>query len=121
MDAGRPRAEVSVLLVDDPRIHALNRQWRDKDKPTDVLSWPQHDVGDTSGQADVLGDVVISLDTATRQARARKWPVEDEVALLLVHGILHLLGHEDDTLEGSNAMQAIETRILGKPLDMTLL
>ena len=69
------------------------------------------------GQAEALGDVVISWDTAQKQAEARNWPVEDEVALLLVHGILHLLGYEDETRAGSKKMQAIETRILGKPLD----
>ena len=66
---------------------------------------------------DLLGDVVISLDTATRQAAAREWRVEEEVALLLVHGILHLIGHEDDSEAGAEAMKKIETRILGKPLD----
>jgi len=66
---------------------------------------------------DALGDVAISLDTAARQAAARGWEMEDEVALLLVHGILHLLGYEDDTEEGAEAMRTVETRILGKPLD----
>ncbi len=139
-----PDAEVSVLLTDDPEIHALNRQWRGKDKPTDVLSWPQEgEWGVGSGEwwergqgaggegkfrkptphslcptpLTLLGDVAISLDTAARQASARGWSLEDEVALLLVHGILHLLGHEDDTEAGSEAMKAIEREILGKPLD----
>ena len=67
--------------------------------------------------SDALGDVVISLDTAARQAAARRWDSADEIALLLVHGILHLLGHEDETEAGSNAMKAIEERLLGKPLD----
>ncbi len=65
----------------------------------------------------MLGDVVISIDTAQKQANARQWDVEDEAALLLVHGILHLLGYEDDSLAGSNQMKRIETAILGKPLD----
>ena len=106
-------------MCDDTRIHTLNRQWRGKDKPTDVLSWPLSD-GDEeplNGQENMLGDVVISLDTAQRQADARQWEVEDEIALLLVHGILHLLGHEDDSLAGSNKMKRIETAILGKPLN----
>lgn len=119
VDAGKPGAEVSVVLCDDSKIHALNRQWRNKDKPTDVLSWPLSD-GDEEpldGQENMLGDVVISVDTAQKQADARQWDVEDEIALLLVHGILHLLGHEDDSLAGSNTMKKIETAILGKPLD----
>lgn len=109
-DAGSPDAEVSLLLTDDTEIHTLNREWRSTDKPTDVLSWPQED-------PITLGDVAISLDTATRQAAARGWAVEEELALLLVHGILHLLGHEDDTEAGSEGMKVIERRILGKPLD----
>jgi len=64
-----------------------------------------------------LGDVAISLDTALRQAQAREWGVEEEIALLLVHGILHLVGYEDDTDEGAAAMKKVETRILGKPLE----
>ena len=106
--------------MDDVRIRELNRQWRQHDKPTDVLSWPQEDTG--SGAADtalpeILGDVVISLDTAARQAQCRGWDIADETALLLVHGILHLLGYEDETEAGSAAMQAIERDLLGKPLN----
>ena len=108
--AGNPDAELSLLLTGDDEIQALNKTWRGKDKPTDVLSWPQNDPL-------ILGDVVISLDTAQGQARARGWTLEEETALLLVHGILHLLGHEDDTESGSNEMKRIEREILGKPLD----
>lgn len=106
---------MSVVVVDDAEIHALNLEWRGKDKPTDVLSWPQSEPGEPLST--FLGDVVISRDTAERQAAARGWELEDELALLLVHGILHLLGHEDDSEEGSEAMKVIERRILGKPLD----
>ncbi len=108
---------MSVLLVDDPAIHELNRLWRGYDKPTDVLSWPLEELSPLISGEDALGDVVISLDTATRQAQARGWSVEEEVALLLVHGILHLLGYEDESEAGSNSMKQIEKRILGKPLD----
>ncbi len=106
-----------MLLVDDPAIHDLNRQWRGYDKPTDVLSWPLEEEFPPLSGEDALGDVVISLDTARRQAQARGWTVEEETALLLVHGILHLVGHEDDSEAGSDAMKEIEKRILGKPLD----
>jgi probable rRNA maturation factor len=116
-EANRPDAEVSVLLTDDPGIHELNRLWRGYDKPTDVLSWPLEEETPLLSGEDALGDVVISLDTAERQARAREWSVEEETALLLVHGILHLLGHEDESEAGSDTMKQIEKRILGKPLD----
>ena len=110
-----PQTEVSVVVVTDDAIQQLNAQWRGKDKPTDVLSWPQSELG--APLSAVLGDVVISRDTAERQALARGWALEDELALLLVHGILHLLGHEDDTEAGSEKMKEVERRILGKPLD----
>ena len=106
----RPDAEVSVLLTDDPGIHALNKRWRGYDRPTDVLSWPLE-------EGDVLGDVAISLDTARRQAETRGWTVEEEIALLLVHGVLHLLGHEDETEAGAEGMRVIERQLIGKPLD----
>jgi probable rRNA maturation factor len=118
-EANRPYAEVSVVLTDDTEIHALNRQWRGKDSPTDVLSWAQEEEP-RPDSPDILGDVVISLETAARQADKRGWTLEEETALLLVHGILHLLGYEDETEAGSDAMKAIETRLLGKPLDITL-
>ena len=103
------------MIVTDEAIQLLNAQWRGKNKSTDVLSWPQSEPGEPLTSP--LGDVVISLDTAERQALARGWSLEDELALLLVHGILHLLGHEDDTEEGSEKMKEVERRILGKPLD----
>jgi probable rRNA maturation factor len=118
-DVGRPDAEVSVLLVDDAEIQTLNRDWRGIDKATDVLSWPQEEgeFDPAPGQTDILGDVAISLDTAARQAAAREWSLADETALLLIHGILHLLGYEDETEEGAEEMRRVETRILGKPLE----
>ena len=91
--------EVSVVLCDDAFIQSLNAQYRGKDAPTDVLSFAQDD-------PDLLGDIVIALPTAERQAQAAGWALEDEVALLGIHGLLHLLGHEDETQAGAWAMQA---------------
>jgi len=88
-----PDAELSVALVDDAEIHRLNRDYRDKDRPTDVLAFP---MGDTDGDEQLLGDVVISLDTAIRQAAERDAPVAEEVRVLLVHGFLHLLGYDHE-------------------------
>lgn len=140
-EAGYADAEVSILLTDDPGIHALNKQWRGYDKPTDVLSWPLEEgireLGIGSSEDTLapdshsgtllpnsyslipvaLGDVAISLDTAARQAAARGWAVEEEIALLLIHGILHLLGYEDETESGAESMRVIERRLLGKPLE----
>ena len=87
-----PRAELSVLLTDDRGIHELNRDHRQRDKPTDVLAFPMDEsVPDPAG---ILGDVVISLDTAERQARSRKRPLIEEVRFLLAHGVLHLIGYD---------------------------
>jgi probable rRNA maturation factor len=110
-----------VLLTDDAAIHALNLQYRGCDQPTDVLSFAQRDAvpgapspPDARRRAPVLGDVVISVDTAQRQARARGVGTEHELALLAVHGILHLVGYEDDTDEGAARMRAREQDILGQ-------
>ena len=87
-----PEAELSVLLTDDREIHRLNRDHRQKDKPTDVLAFAMDEsVPDPAG---ILGDVVISLDTAERQARSRGRPLIEEVRFLLAHGVLHLVGYD---------------------------
>lgn len=107
-------AELSILLTDDERIHALNLEHRAKDKPTDVLAFPMDWEGDEPGLAvgpRVLGDVVISLDTADRQARGRRRPLEEEVRFLLAHGLLHLVGHDHGTKDEKQLMDK-ETRRL---------
>lgn len=97
---GLPDAELSVVLCDDATIHALNRDHRGKDAPTDVLAFALREGPHAEFAGDLLGDVVVSLDTAARQAAARHRPVADEVRFLLAHGLLHLLGH-DHPDEGS--------------------
>lgn len=89
---GRSSAELSVLLCDDRFMRDLNLRFRGIDAPTDVLSFEQD--GRTVGHGSVLGDVVISLDTARRQARRRNLPEATEIRELLLHGILHLLGRD---------------------------
>jgi probable rRNA maturation factor len=86
---GRAGAELSVLLTTDRRIRALNRRWRDIDRPTDVLSFP---LSEPHGVGPLLGDVVISLDTAVRRARRDGRRVQEELDRYLAHGLLHLLG-----------------------------
>ncbi|HSI04073.1 MAG: rRNA maturation RNase YbeY [Myxococcota bacterium] len=102
-------AELSLVLTDDATIHGLNRQWRDKDKPTDVLSFPQADFERTR----VLGDVIISVETAARQAPKFGNDLKAELDRLLVHGILHLVGH-DHVHGGTQArkMKREEERLL---------
>lgn len=89
-------AELSIALIGDAEMHALNRDWRGKDRPTDVLAFALREGEDAALHPDVLGDVVISLDTAARQAAARGHAVADEVRVLLAHGILHLLGYDHE-------------------------
>lgn len=93
-----PDVEISLVLCDDAFIQNLNRDHRGKDKPTDVLSFPQDDPV-------VLGDVVISLDTAAKQAQAAGWSHMDEIVLLGLHAVLHLLGYDDETVEGAIEMR----------------
>ena len=88
-----PEADLSIVLVDDARIQALNRDFLAHDAPTDVLSFPAEEPDPETGRR-YLGDVVISLARAEEQARARGHAVEAEMQLLVVHGVLHLLGHD---------------------------
>ena len=97
-------AELSVVLCDDAFIHGLNRDYRGIDRPTDVLSFPQDGAGGPAGGARVLGDVVISIDAAARQAKDRGCATGDEVTALLVHGVLHLLGWDHEAPAEAQAM-----------------
>ena len=94
-DLGFKNSELSVVIMDDPGIHELNKTWRSKDKPTDVLSFPQAEGKVSAGDfVPCLGDIVISAETAARQAESIGHSLEDEYRRLLVHGFLHLLGHD---------------------------
>jgi probable rRNA maturation factor len=98
-------AELSIALVDDARIRELNRAYRKKDKPTDVLAFAMRE-GEGGAQGGALGDVVISIDTARRQARDRGRPLLDELTMLLAHGILHLIGYDHRTDREERVMTA---------------
>ena len=122
-------AEVSLLFVDEEAIAALNSQFLGKTGPTDVLSFPIEDEPGPTGRSPdlggsgpgtsaeqgaltLLGDVVICPEVASRNAAEHEVPLEDEVALLVVHGLLHLLGldHEDDA--EAEQMEALEQQLL---------
>jgi rRNA maturation RNase YbeY len=92
---GETPSTLSVALVDDATMQQLNREWRGKDRPTDVLAFAQRE-GEAPHDPSLLGDVVISIPTAERQAERRGWPLERELTELLVHGILHLLGYDHE-------------------------
>ena len=91
--SGAPDADLTIVLVDDEHIQALNRDFLGHDAPTDVLSFPADEPDPETGRR-YLGDVVISLACAETQARERGHAVESEMQLLVVHGVLHLLGHD---------------------------
>ena len=100
--------ELSVALTDDKGIRALNNTWRQKDAATDVLSFPQ----DVEG---LLGDLVISLETAARQAESRGHGLVDELRILLVHGFLHLCGYDhEESSEAHLEMATKERELLGR-------
>lgn len=115
---GVPHAELSIVLCDDVAIAALNRDWRGLDQPTDVLSFPLHtpaQPGDLPVTRPLLlGDVVVSHETAARQAAAVGHPGLDELAVLLVHGVCHLLGWDHESPAEARAMAAAEAALLGQ-------
>jgi len=108
---GHGRSEVSLSLVDDDEIARLNRTWRGKKGPTDVLSFSLLEGEHRKFRGRMLGDIVIGLAVAQRQARRRHRSLDDEVARLLVHGLLHLLGHDHESLVEARLMRSEERRL----------
>ena len=103
-------AELSLVLVNDMHIRNLNWKYRRKDSATDVLAFPMRDARGLSGS--ILGDVVISVETAKREARKRKKDFQEELDLYFVHGILHLLGYDDEKPRARKKMKEKEREIL---------
>jgi probable rRNA maturation factor len=108
-DAGASKGTLTIALVDDAYITALNRAHRRRNRPTDVLAYE----GDAEGY---LGDVVVSVETAARQATEAGRPLLHEVAWLAAHGVLHLLGQDDDTDARRAAMIERQDRALAAQL-----
>jgi probable rRNA maturation factor len=105
-------SELTVSLVDDAEVRRLNRDYRGKDRPTDVLAFAMREGVRVAGDEPVLGDVVISVDTASRQARRRGLSVADEVRTLLIHGVLHLLGYDHErSPAAARRMTIVERRL----------
>ena len=107
----RPEAELSILITSDDAIRPLNRTWRGKDSATDVLSFPQSE-GEPLPETTLLGDIVISLDTAASQAQQAGHSTFEECVVLLVHGLLHLLGYDHIDADDAQQMRIEESRIL---------
>lgn len=112
-EVDEPESALSITLVDDAQIQTLNREHRGKDKPTDVLSFPMYEAGEPSPEEPerLLGDVVISVDTARRQAADYDAPLQNELYRLLIHGILHVMGHDHEEPAQRKVMEAEERRL----------
>lgn len=112
------RLSASLLFTSDAEIHALNRDWRDRDKPTNVLSFPMLERDDLlslsdDGPPELLGDIALAHETCAREAAEKGVSLEDHAAHLIVHGLLHLAGHDHEiSTEDAEAMEALETKAL---------
>jgi probable rRNA maturation factor len=106
--------EVAIVLTDDDAIRALNRDWRGKDEPTNVLSFPAAVPGAYNAGPRPLGDIVIAHETVAREALAEGKPLAHHLAHLVVHGFLHLVGYDHEASEEADAMEALEVAILAR-------
>ena len=114
------RLAVSLLFTSDAEVHALNREWRGRDKPTNVLSFPMLERDELAalaadGPPAMLGDIALAYETCAREAAEKGVTLEAHAAHLIVHGLLHLAGHDHVTSDDqAEAMEALETAILAK-------
>ena len=111
--SGCPDAQLSILIVDDVKIREINRDYLAKDRPTNVISFAMQEGEGGGVQPDLLGDVVISAETAARDAGEAQATFESELYFLLLHGILHLLGydHERGTKAEARLMESREKEV----------
>ncbi len=101
----KPPAELSIVLADDPFVQNLNKTYRGKDSPTNVLSFPAEEAG-------ILGDVILAYETVEAEAIAQGKSFDHHVMHLIIHGILHLLGYDHESEKDAESMEALEIRIL---------
>ncbi len=107
------KTELSLVLADDAFVQKLNAQYRDKNRPTNVLSFPQDNEGDCPTDF-CLGDLVLAYETIMREAKEQNKSFADHLTHLLVHGVLHLLGYDHQKKEKAEEMEALEITILSK-------
>ncbi|PLP59499.1 rRNA maturation RNase YbeY [Mesorhizobium loti] len=107
-------SELSFVFTDDAAIQALNAEWRGKDKPTNVLSFPAFPPARGGLLPPMLGDIVLAAETVAREATEEKKPVEHHVSHLVIHGLLHLLGYDHETDDEAEEMEAVERAALAR-------
>jgi probable rRNA maturation factor len=116
-DAGDGEAELAVMLTDDAGIRTLNSNWRDIDKPTNVLSFPALPPTGAGGPDDaprMLGDIAIAYETTRREADDEQKPFDHHLSHLAVHGFLHLMGYDHEKDDDAEAMETLEQEILAQ-------
>jgi probable rRNA maturation factor len=113
-EASSKPAELAIVLTDDSAIRALNRKWRGRDEPTNVLSFPAAVPGTAAAKAAHLGDIVIAFETSAREASCEGKPFAQHLAHLAVHGYLHLLGFDHETDAQAVVMERLEAEILSQ-------
>jgi probable rRNA maturation factor len=117
-ELANPRLSASLLFTSDAEIHALNREWRARDKPTNVLSFPMLARGELlalapDGPPELLGDVALAHETCAREAAEKAITLDHHAAHLIVHGLLHLAGHDHEISPAdAEAMEALEVMAL---------
>jgi probable rRNA maturation factor len=111
---GAGTTEFSLVFTNDVRIRALNAGWRDKDKPTNVLSFPAFQPKRGASLPPMLGDVILARETISREAALEEKPFEHHLTHLIVHGLLHLLGYDHETETEAEEMEMVERRALAR-------
>ena len=106
--------ELSLLFSDDAHIRVLNRDWRGKDKATNVLSFPALDVAPGDPLPPMLGDIALAFETVRAEAALEQKPFDHHLTHLIVHGLLHLLGHDHEDEAQAEAMEALERQALAR-------
>jgi len=107
-------SELSIVFSDDAHIRILNAEWRGKDKPTNVLSFPAFSFPKGGPLPPMLGDIVLASETVAREAALEEKPLENHISHLVIHGLLHLLGHDHETDTDAEEMEAIERAALAR-------
>lgn len=106
--------ELSLVFTDDATIQKLNAEWRGKDKPTNVLSFPAFAVETGDPLPPMLGDIVLAYETVAKEAELEGKPLENHITHLIVHGLLHLLGYDHETEDEAEEMEALERQALAR-------